>query len=137
MVAIEVNNQLSDRFSIDEVKEILERGVRALTERGILAQEKSVKLSVALIDEQKMLELNQQYRKQDCSTDVLSFCYDDSDESLEGEIVLAPAVIEKYAQEDGNEFQRELKKNLIHGLLHIAGFEHSDEMFSLQEALLN
>jgi probable rRNA maturation factor len=90
---------------------------------------------VALVDETEMKKLNQQYRGKDDSTDVLSFCYENSAGELNGELVLCVAVIKKNAQQDGSAFELEFRKNLAHGFLHILGFEHSDEMFAWQKEM--
>ncbi len=80
-----------------------------------------------------MRVLNRQYRGIDRTTDVLSFPQEDSvsfkDLSPECEIVLGDIVInlhkaERQARENGLTFQEELKRLLVHGLLHLLGYDH-------------
>ena len=68
---------------------------------------------------------------------MLSFCYEKDDKKIIGEIILCPEVIEENAKNDKIEIELELKKNIIHGILHIIGLEHGERMFSLQEKILS
>lgn len=136
MVKIDINNQSINQISDKAIKTVLKRSVDFLKKEGIIKLKQSVNLSVALVKENDIAKLNWQYRSKKGSTDVLSFCYDKTDQIINGEIILAPKVIKKYAKEDGCNFKSEFGKNLVHGLLHIIGFEHSEKMFNLQESLL-
>ena len=137
MITIEINvgkfNDIDDGIIKRVVKETLEY----LKEFVIIKREINVVLSVALVSRDRIAELNKQYRQKDVSTDVLSFCYEDDDNKLEGEIILSPEIIKENAHKDKIEFQEELKKNIIHSILHIIGYEHSDEMFGLQKKIFN
>jgi len=79
----------------------------------------TMEISIVLLGPAKMRELNHQYRRQDKATDVLSFLYENS-----GEIVICPAEVKKNAREFNNNFNNELAKVLIHGLLHLSGYDH-------------
>ncbi len=78
--------------------------------------------------------LNRQYRGVDRTTDVLSFPQEDTfafNEGLspESDIVLGDIVInlhkaERQAKENGLTFHEELKRLLVHGLLHLLGYDH-------------
>ncbi|HHX58296.1 MAG TPA: rRNA maturation RNase YbeY [Candidatus Moranbacteria bacterium] len=135
MLKIEINNQSVSQFSDEKIGAVLKLSVDFLKEKRFIKSE-SINLSIALVEEKEIAKLNQQYRSKKGSTDVLSFCYNKTEEEIAGEIILAPEVIERYAQEDSRNFENEFIKNLIHGLLHIIGLEHSNEMFELQEGLL-
>ena len=109
---VEVNNLTSGR-GVDE--KFLKR-VASL----VLAQEKKEKkLSLVLVGQKRIKELNRKYRKKNRATDVLSFSYGDS-----GEVVLCPGIIRKNAKEYGLPFRKELARILIHGLLHLLGYGH-------------
>jgi len=81
-----------------------------------------------------MKTLNRQYRGVDRTTDVLSFPQEDTfvfnrDLSPESDIVLGDIVInlhkaERQAKENGLTFHEELKRLLVHGLLHLLGYDH-------------
>lgn len=136
-MTIEIN--IGKFTDIDEkvIEEIVRQTLEYLKEFAIIQKKTEVILSVALVSKNEIANLNRQYRGKNVSTDVLSFCYESSDDRLEGEIVLAPEIIKENAYKDKIEFQEELKKNIIHSILHIVGYEHSDRMFNLQKKILN
>jgi probable rRNA maturation factor len=136
MNIIEINNPTQKLIVDSFIEEILEGGIAKLKKERIIEENLQFELSVALVDKESIRRYNLEYRKVDEPTDVLSFCYEVTDEKIVGEIVLCFDVIEKYALEDGLEVLGEFEKNLIHSLLHIIGFEHEEEMFALQEKML-
>lgn len=93
---------------------------------------RDVEISITYVDEDEMHVLNRQWRDIDRTTDVLSFeCdnpFDDSipvEETLElGDIILAPEVIARQAPGFGNTPQDECRLMLVHGLLHLLGYDH-------------
>ncbi len=80
---------------------------------------------------------NKQFRGKDYATDVLSF-ESMSSESL-GELLLCPQVIQKQAKDHGLKYQEELGYMILHGILHLLGYDHETEssdakkMFSIQD----
>lgn len=86
----------------------------------ILKKEKR-DLSVALIGERRMRELNRKYRGKNQATDVLSF---NQKEIGLGEIILCPGQIRKNSRKLKIPFSKELAKVLIHGILHLLGYDH-------------
>ena len=89
----------------------------------ILKGEKSkLILSVVLVSKNKIKELNKRYRKKDRQTDVLSFIYS----KQEGEIVLCTEIIRENAKKFNSTFNKELKRILIHGVLHLFGYSHEE-----------
>ena len=85
---------------------------------------------------EKIKKLNKDYRNKNEPTDILSFGYEFNKNLLEGDLVLCWDVIKKNAKEDKIKPEQELRKNLIHGCLHLVGMEHSKEMFKLQADFL-
>jgi probable rRNA maturation factor len=86
-------------------------------------------LSIAVVDKKEMEELNSRYRNKQEPTDVLSF--DLSCEFLEskkvmglGEVVICPEKIRENAEKFNIDFKKELTKVLIHGILHLLGYDH-------------
>lgn len=90
-------------------------------------------LSIALVDDEEMAHLNKQYRGIDGPTDVLSFGCDDpcptpGDEPVTlGDVVIAPAVAERQAAELGHSVEHELDVLLVHGVLHLLGYDHETD----------
>ena len=111
---IEINNLTSGR-GVDE------KFLKRVASLVLVQEKKEKKLSLALVGQKRIKELNRKYRKKNRATDVLSFPYGDS-----GEIVLCPGVIRKNAKEYGLPFKKELARILIHGLLHLSRHGHQE-----------
>jgi probable rRNA maturation factor len=97
-------------------------------------------LSVALVSPLKIKELNNRFRGVNSPTDVLSFLLDEK--PLSGEIIISPEIAFRQAKEMGHSFEREMTLLLIHGALHLLGYDHEEEaerseMEKLQDELLN
>lgn len=96
-------------------------------------------LTIAFLDEKQARALNKMYRGRDYATDVLSFV-DETDGSL-GEIAICPEVVKKQAKEHGLSFDEELGYMILHGMLHLLGFDHEKSkredkiMLSLQDSI--
>lgn len=90
----------------------------------------AVELSVALVDTAEIARLNESYRGVEGPTDVLSFecdepCPVESDEPIAiGDVVIAPEVAAAQAIELGTTIESELDLLLIHGVLHLLGYDH-------------
>lgn len=92
-----------------------------------------VELSIAVVDLEEMAELNEKYRGKEGPTDVLSFGCDDpcpveGDEPVTlGDVVIAPAVAIAQAEEYGHTVEEELNLLLVHGILHLLGYDHEED----------
>lgn len=75
---------------------------------------KNPEISVVLVCDAKMKSLNKQYRKRNCVTDVLAFDY--------GEIVICLDQAKRQAKKLKHSLKEELAILLVHGLLHLAGY---------------
>jgi len=91
-------------------------------------------VSVALVDVAEMSALNERYRDKQGPTDVLSFPCDDPDAMVAegepvtlGDIIIAPEVAEEHAREYGQTIEAELNLLLVHGVLHLLGYDHIEE----------
>ena len=102
----------------------------------------AVELSIALVSLAEMTELNGRYREKEGPTDVLSFPCDDPCAVVEpgepvalGDVVIAPEVAEAQAAEYGHSVEEELNLLLVHGVLHLLGYNHeSDEDAAVMQA---
>jgi probable rRNA maturation factor len=98
-------------------------------------------LSVVFIGSSRMRKINKCYRGKDFPTDVLSFRY--PGEMFEGmpflgEIVISPEIAGQNATERGIGFDAEIRTLLVHGILHLMGYDHetdNGEMDRLQKSL--
>jgi len=110
-----------------------------------LQKKKNAILSVHYIADTRMTSLNKKYRKKNKTTDVLSFSINEGDHFFNseelGDIFVSIPQIRKQAKERGLAFKDEFFRMLIHGILHLLGFDHitekqEREMFALQEKYL-
>lgn len=104
-------------------------------------------VSLAFVDDEAMAELNLNYRGKVGPTDVLSFALEEGEEFivpedaplLLGDIIISVERASAQAEEYGHSLEREIVYLLVHGLLHLAGFEHDDdnegEMIALNEEI--
>ena len=80
-----------------------------------------IDISVVIVGEKRIKELNKKYRNKDKATDVLAFYYGSEAENLvkSGEIVICPA--------KAGDLEKDLARVFIHGILHILGYNHKTE----------
>ncbi len=102
-------------------------------------------MTIRLVDEAEARELNHTYRHKDYATNVLSFPADVPDELLDipllGDLVICVAVVEREAAEQGKSLEAHWAHLVIHGCLHLLGYDHiedeeAEEMESLERELL-
>ncbi len=101
-------------------------------------------LSVALVDDDEIQALNRDYRAKDRPTDVLSFPMDPSEspEALLGDVVISLDTALRQASEGKVEPRAEVRMLLVHGFLHLIGYDHerspaeAKKMFRKQRALI-
>ena len=150
MMDLEIINKdssLPEKY-LHEVKKLIEFG-------GNFIQHKDdTQISITFCSDNEIHEINKLYRQKDNVTDVISFAIEDGEE-LEilntfekegiprdlGDLFIAPHFVFKRARELGHSEERELGYTVVHGLLHLSGYDHmtpSDEekMISLQEKIL-
>lgn len=81
-------------------------------------------LSIAFVGSEEIKKLNQKYRKSDKATDVLSFEKVSNFKEESAEVIICPQVVRKNAVDSKMTLKKELAKVLIHGILHILGYDH-------------
>ena len=81
-------------------------------------------VNVVFIDEKEMQTLNSEYRKKDSVTDVLSFNLNTKE--LLGEIYICPQYVSENFKAE--KFTEEIIRLIIHGLLHLIGYDHEVEL---------
>jgi len=109
-----------------------------------------VELSILLVDEPTMAHYHQTFMDLPGPTDVLSFPMDElrppkegqpAPQGVLGDVVLCPSVTAQQAAENGRSPSDEAEYLLVHGLLHLLGYDHAtpaehDEMFALNDRLI-
>lgn len=115
----------------------------ALAEKAILAALAGAKpgikgaaeISILLTDDAEQRELNAQYRGKDASTNVLSFPQIEPFEpviGILGDITLARETLIREAEEQGTRLEDHFTHLVVHGFLHILGYDHLDEDEALE-----
>lgn len=86
----------------------------------------SAQVTVRFVETEEGQALNRDYRGKDYATNVLSFPYDFPPE-LAGDLVICMPVVLKEAQEQGKSFEAHFAHLLVHGMLHLQGYDHEDD----------
>jgi probable rRNA maturation factor len=84
----------------------------------------NVELSVSFVDEDEMADLHVRYLDEEGPTDVLSFEQDWHDSGMLGDVVICPAYAARTAPGAHADTDRELRLLLVHGILHLLGYDH-------------
>jgi probable rRNA maturation factor len=143
-IDVDYRTDLPEGVNIDQafVARVLEAAASRIDEQG--------EVSVSFVSDEEIHALNREYRGVDRPTDVLSFALDegeafpvgDAEERMLGDIVISvPRAVEQ-ANEYGHSTIREIAFLLVHGFLHLCGYDHDDSeservMFGLQEEILD
>lgn len=113
-----------------------EKLIRQWFDLGILAiVETASEVCLRIVDDEEITTLNQQYRGKTGATNVLSFpngAVDESDRVLLGDIVISRGVVMKEAADQNKSVNSHFAHLLIHGLLHLQGYDHSEEDQALE-----
>jgi probable rRNA maturation factor len=83
--------------------------------------------TIAFVSDRKIRELNRQFRGIDRATDVLSFPAGGPDDSDLGDIAVSVDTAAKQAGENGLKFDEEIAQLILHGLLHLSGYDHETD----------
>ncbi len=133
---INLNNKTEKEIDIEKSKEIIKKITQDFLEDY---SEKTI--NVLITKDSEMEEFNKKYRNKLGPTDVLSFEYG-LDKEVIGEIIISVDSIKKNAKELNETFDEEFFYILIHGVLHILGYDHikddeAREMDKLQDEYYN
>ena len=109
----------------EQEKKINEELVKHISEYIIKKEFKdgNFELNILITKNERIKEYNENYRHKTGPTDVLSFEYG-LNEQIIGDIVISTEQIEKQASTFNNTFEEEFYYNIIHGVLHILGYDH-------------
>jgi probable rRNA maturation factor len=131
-----------------QINKYMEKALAALTTKELSYQH--VELSVLISDDREIRMLNKQYRGKDYATDVLSFAQLEGEalavcEAVSlGDIVISYDTAQRQADSQGVSLQQEISRLLIHGLLHLVGYDHegvpedvAQQMFNREDELLD
>jgi probable rRNA maturation factor len=115
--------------------------------------EQGSEISITFVTNESIQEINREYRQKDYPTDVISFAMEELGEGevevvgvdmprILGDIIISIPKAKEQAEEYGHSFMRELSFLVVHGFLHLLGYDHETdedekEMFSLQREILD
>ncbi|AGK54962.1 rRNA maturation RNase YbeY [Bacillus sp. 1NLA3E] len=143
---------------IDETEKVNDDDIKIVKELLDLAArleevEDDSEVSVTFVTNEKIQEINREYRGKDQPTDVISFAMEELGEGeiqlngldiprILGDIIISVSKADEQAAEYGHSFKRELGFLAVHGFLHLLGYDHEtseDEkiMFSKQKEVLD
>ncbi|HJP16293.1 MAG TPA: rRNA maturation RNase YbeY [Acidimicrobiales bacterium] len=111
-------------------EEVVGLAVAVLEEEGL--GNRNIELTVHFVDEEPMANLNTEHMNKIGATDVLAFPLDDPKRStnlseflLLGDVVICPKVADRQAMH--HSYEAEISLLLIHGILHLLGYDHGEE----------
>lgn len=126
-----VNRQRLTRIDVQRIATLSDATLGAVGRAG-------TSLSVVFVRDRAIRQLNRKYRNQDRTTDVLSFASGDALAGAEpgsfigeanflGDVVVSVDTARKQAREAGHSINRELDELVMHGVLHLCGFDHETD----------
>lgn len=128
----------TENVSIDEkTTQLVQNTAKTVLEH---MQLHDVELSIVFCDDAFIHPLNRDYRGKDRPTDVLSFAQREGDFAFDedpilGDVIISLETTERQAKERGHSKERELQILLIHGILHLLGYDHiEDDEAEIMEA---
>jgi len=105
--------------------------IKSWVEKTIQNPECSVEVTIRIVDEEEMTELNQTYRHKTGTTNVLAFPSDVPEQFIKinflGDIVACEPVIRDEAQQQKKTISNHWAHMLVHAMLHLQGFDHQQE----------
>lgn len=120
-----INNQRKIKINAKSFVGFAERVVQKIPE----ANKKFV--TIVFVSDKKMRLLNADFRSKDATTDVLSFPFEaeefESGEDNLGDIFISLQQAERQAVENNLDFETEIKQLILHGVLHLCGFDHEND----------
>ncbi len=103
------------------------RRIRRLVRQTLRQEGRDADLSIALVDDGQIADLNRRYLGRDDVTDVLAFPYGTGEGGVEGEIVVNAELAARRAADGPHGPEGELMLYIVHGLLHLLGYDDHGE----------
>ncbi|WP_369902581.1 rRNA maturation RNase YbeY [Bacillus manliponensis] len=139
--------EVVEQAHMDMMRSLIESAAKA---EGVEAE---AELSITFVDNERIREINREYRGKDQPTDVISFALEDMGEGemeivgadmprMLGDLIISIPRTKEQAEEYGHSFERELGFLTVHGFLHLLGYDHMTEedeqvMFGKQKEILD
>ncbi|MDQ3636112.1 MAG: rRNA maturation RNase YbeY [Acidobacteriota bacterium] len=120
-----INQQRKIKINPQEFKAFIQKSLDKIPEtEGKI-------LTIAFVSDKKIKDLNNQFRNKNSVTDVLSFIYEsdefEADENYLGDVVISVEQAKKQALENDLTLDLEIKQLILHGILHLCGYDHETD----------
>lgn len=141
MINVEFSNETKENIEyVDELNKLIDYAIKYM-------KLDNIEFGVIFVDNNRIQEINKEYRNIDRETDVITFRLADYEKVIYnnievlGDIYISIDKAKSQSLEYGHSYLRELSFLLIHGFLHLLGYDHmnkedEEEMFKLQEEIL-
>ncbi len=120
-----INNQRKFKLDWQIFQIFAEKAIESIEE----TENKST--TIAFVSDRKMRELNKQFRGKNSTTDVLSFPFEADEFEFDadnlGDIVISIEQAQKQAAENNLDLELEIKQLILHGILHLCGYDHETD----------
>jgi len=97
----------------------------------IISEAKGITATIAFVSDARMRGLNKTFRGKNSTTDVLSFPFEadefETGANTLGDIIISPSQARKQALENNLDLEAEIKQLILHGILHLCGFDHETD----------
>jgi len=121
MIRVEISNR-QNSLPVDQA------GLRAAVKKVLRGEGiETASISLAVVDDPTIHELNRRFLQHDYATDVLSFAFERTDDSVDGEVIVSSQTAIQQAEQLGESPERELLLYVVHGTLHLVGYDDLTE----------
>lgn len=136
-----INQQNKYKIPKGFILETVPKVIKKLLQKKLISnQQTKLDLNIVFVTSKQIKNLNKSFRGKNKPTDILSF--NSSDPMLLGELILCPEIIVKQAKSNHWPQKYEYLYMLIHGILHLLGYDHesdkdSKQMYEIQDQIFN
>jgi probable rRNA maturation factor len=126
---IETSVEYAGWSALDRLDALVAESLQSALEESGDELVDGVEVSLLFCDDARIQELNRDFRGQDKPTNVLSFPSPDPPETARfiGDIAVACQTVAREAQEQGKTLEQHCRHMIVHGFLHLLGYDHEDE----------
>ncbi len=141
-ISIDISGKKPFEISKKRIQEIVKKTIEKAGCNFLLRKE--ICVGVAFVSAAEIKRLNLKYRKENLTTDILSFSNYKGKKELKmekigrvslGDLIIFFSYLKKSAKINNMPVEREVAYVVSHGVLHLLGFSHSKKMFSIQEEI--
>ncbi len=130
-----INLIVKSNLKININKNKIKEGIKKILEKE---KYNNLDINIIFLDNKQIKDINLEYRNKNYPTDVISFPFKDKKKLYGGDVFISIEKVKENARKYGGSLKNELKRILVHGVLHILGYDHiktkqKGKMFKKQE----